>query len=102
MRQALQIRIIDKGRVIRGWDEAFVSMAVGEKRRLMIPPDLGMTLTKALEALNEVQKRIDQDISSDLLAIDIRQALHHLGEITGEMLPDDLLGRIFASFCIGK
>ena len=59
-------------------------------------------LTKALEALNEVQKGMDQDISSDLLAIDLRQALYHLGEITGEFTTEDLLGNIFANFCIGK
>ena len=38
----------------------------------------------------------------DLLAIDIRQALYHFGEITGEITSDDLLGNIFANFCIGK
>ena len=59
-------------------------------------------LTKALDSLNEVQKGLDQNISSDLVAIDIRQALHHLGEITGEITTDDLLGNIFANFCIGK
>ncbi len=59
-------------------------------------------LSKAMEALNEVQKGMDQDISSDLLAIDIRQALYHLGEITGEISTEDLLGNIFANFCIGK
>lgn len=59
-------------------------------------------LNKAFEALNEVQKGMDQNISSDLMAIDIRQALFHLGEITGEITTDDLLGNIFANFCIGK
>ena len=59
-------------------------------------------LSKAMDSLNEVQKGMDQDISSDLLAIDIRQALYHLGEITGEITTDDLLGNIFANFCIGK
>ena len=59
-------------------------------------------LTKAFEALNEVQKGMDENISSDLMAIDIRQALYHLGEITGEITNDDLLGNIFANFCIGK
>ncbi|MBX2817567.1 MAG: hypothetical protein KTR24_16280, partial [Saprospiraceae bacterium] len=39
---------------------------------------------------------------SDLVAIDIRHALHHLGEITGEISTDDLLGEIFSNFCIGK
>jgi len=59
-------------------------------------------LSKAMDALNEVQKGLDQKISSDLIAIDIRQALYHLGEITGEITTDDLLGNIFANFCIGK
>ncbi len=59
-------------------------------------------LNKAFTALNEVQKGMDQNISSDLMAIDIRQALFHLGEITGEITTDDLLGNIFANFCIGK
>jgi len=41
-------------------------------------------------------------ISSDFIAMDIRQALHYLGEITGEISTDDLLGNIFGKFCIGK
>jgi tRNA modification GTPase len=59
-------------------------------------------LNKAFTALNEVQKGMDGHISSDLMAIDIREALYHLGEITGEITTDDLLGNIFANFCIGK
>jgi len=59
-------------------------------------------LNNALQSLNEVQKGIDQNIPSDLFAIDIRQALFHLGLITGEITTDDLLGNIFANFCIGK
>ncbi len=59
-------------------------------------------LNNALNAIIEVQKGIDSGISSDLFAIDIRQALFHLGLITGEITTDDLLGNIFANFCIGK
>lgn len=59
-------------------------------------------LNKAFIALKEVQKGMDDHLSSDLMAIDIRQALFHLGEITGEITTDDLLGNIFANFCIGK
>lgn len=59
-------------------------------------------LNKALEEINTVQKGIDQNLSSDLIAIDVRQALYHLGEITGKVTTDDLLGNIFANFCIGK
>lgn len=59
-------------------------------------------LNKSLKAINEVTKGLEQNLSSDLLAIDIRQALYHLGEITGEVTTDDLLDNIFANFCIGK
>ena len=59
-------------------------------------------LNKALHSLQEVQKGLDNNISSDLFAIDIRQALYHLGEITGAITTEDLLGNIFANFCIGK
>ncbi len=59
-------------------------------------------LLKALEEINKVEDGLTADLSGDLLAIDIRQALHHFGEITGEITNDDLLGNIFANFCIGK
>ena len=59
-------------------------------------------LLKALEEINKVQNGIDMGLSGDLMAIDIRQALFHFGEITGEITTDDLLGNIFANFCIGK
>jgi tRNA modification GTPase len=49
-----------------------------------------------------VVKGILAGVSGDLLAMDIRQALHYLGEITGEITTDDLLGNIFSKFCIGK
>ncbi len=59
-------------------------------------------LLKALEEIDKVQHGIDNNLSGDLLAIDIRQALYHFGEITGEISNDELLGNIFANFCIGK
>ena len=59
-------------------------------------------LLKALEEIQKVQAGLDNAISGDLMAIDIRQALTHFGEITGEITSDDLLGNIFANFCIGK
>jgi tRNA modification GTPase len=59
-------------------------------------------LNKALNSINEVSHGLEQNLSSDLLAIDIRQALYYLGEITGEVTTNDLLGNIFANFCIGK
>jgi tRNA modification GTPase len=60
------------------------------------------SLLKALEEIQKVKLGMDNDLSGDLLAIDIRQALYHFGEITGEITSDDLLGNIFANFCIGK
>lgn len=60
------------------------------------------SLNNALNAIKEVQIGVENNVSSDLYAIDIRQALFHLGEITGEVTTDDLLGNIFANFCIGK
>lgn len=59
-------------------------------------------LSAALQSLNEVMTGLDNGITGDFLAIDIRKALHHLGEITGEITTDDLLGNIFSKFCIGK
>lgn len=59
-------------------------------------------LTNALSSIKDVEKGMDMQLSSDLLAIDIRQALFYLGEITGAVTTDDLLGNIFANFCIGK
>lgn len=59
-------------------------------------------LTKARTAMVEARQAIELGISGELLAIDLRRAQHHLGEITGKITPDDLLGSIFGRFCIGK
>jgi len=59
-------------------------------------------LQNAAIALEKVLNGIDNPITSDFLAIDIKQALYHLGEITGSISTDDLLDNIFSKFCIGK
>jgi tRNA modification GTPase len=59
-------------------------------------------LKSALEALNRVSEGLASTLPSDLLAQDIREALHYLGEITGEVTTDEILGNIFKNFCIGK
>ena len=60
------------------------------------------SLLKALESIQKVKEAMEEGLASDLMAIDIRQALFHLGEITGNVTTDDLLGNIFSNFCIGK
>jgi len=60
------------------------------------------SLTKTRESLLEVLGGLDQLVTNDFLAMDIRRALHYLGEITGEVTTDDLLANIFSKFCIGK
>jgi tRNA modification GTPase len=59
-------------------------------------------LQKTEESLNRVLVNIDNPITSDFLASDIKQALYYLGEITGQVTTDDLLETIFSKFCIGK
>ncbi len=59
-------------------------------------------LNQALNHIIQVQEGLESGISGDLLAMDIRQSLFHLGEITGEITTDDLLDSIFRDFCIGK
>lgn len=59
-------------------------------------------LLKALEAIQKVSWGMQTQVPSDLVAIDIREALYYFGAITGEVTNDELLGNIFANFCIGK
>ena len=59
-------------------------------------------LKKALKAIEEVNKGLKENISGDLLSVDIRRSIEFLAEITGEITNDDVLGNIFANFCIGK
>jgi tRNA modification GTPase len=59
-------------------------------------------LVNAGEAINRVEEGMKTGLSSDLLAQDIRQVLHYLGEITGQVTTDEILGNIFSKFCIGK
>lgn len=60
------------------------------------------SLLQTRNALQEVLSGIDNDVTNDFLALDIRNSLYHLGEITGEITTDDLLSNIFSKFCIGK
>lgn len=59
-------------------------------------------LSKAEESLDKAEWGLTENISADLVAMDIRQAMYQIGQITGDISTDDLLGNIFAKFCIGK
>ena len=60
------------------------------------------SLIKTKENLIEVLTGLRNNLSGDIIALDIRQAIHYLGEITGEIVTDEILGHIFSKFCIGK
>ena len=59
-------------------------------------------LNKALESIKFVISGIDDNLSGDLLSTDIKKCIESIGEITGEVTNDDILGNIFSNFCIGK
>jgi len=60
------------------------------------------SIMSTLNSLEDAATGLDENIPTDLIATDIRSALHHLGEITGEVTTEDILGNIFGKFCIGK
>ena len=59
-------------------------------------------MKSALQAINTAQYNLSNNLPSDIIAEDIRTCLHHIGSITGEITTDEILGNIFANFCIGK
>ncbi|MDF1674304.1 MAG: tRNA uridine-5-carboxymethylaminomethyl(34) synthesis GTPase MnmE [Vicingaceae bacterium] len=86
-------------------NKLYISVAEG----LVNTNDTVVTNARHHEALSQangyllrVLEGLDQQITGDFLAMDIRQALYHLGQITGEISTDDLLDNIFSKFCIGK
>ena len=60
------------------------------------------SLVQTSEALDRVLKGMDAGVTGDFMAMDVRNALHHLGLITGQITTEDLLENIFGKFCIGK
>ena len=60
------------------------------------------SLTNVNTSINKVKKNLKNKSNIDLLALDIKYALNHLGEITGEISNEEILGNIFSKFCIGK
>lgn len=79
--------------------------------RVDMPPESDILLSNARHheallrvqhALDNVTRGLDTDTPADLLAVDLRDALYHLGTVTGEVTSDEVLGNIFGRFCIGK
>ena len=59
-------------------------------------------LLLALDSIERVEQGLATGIPTDFVAQDIRECMHHLGEITGQISTDEILGSIFSRFCIGK
>jgi tRNA modification GTPase len=59
-------------------------------------------LERSLKAIREIEKGLSSSIPTDLVAVDIRTAMHYLGEITGDISTQEVLESIFSTFCIGK
>ena len=59
-------------------------------------------LIEALDSLEKVKDAVENEIPGDLLSIDLKNVVHYIGEITGEISNDEMLGNIFSNFCIGK
>jgi len=59
-------------------------------------------VSRVFDTLEQTSDSLDEGIGHELVAIDLRKALDTIGEVTGEVLTDDILDRIFSGFCIGK
>lgn len=82
--------------------EAAALPSVGEDAVIVTNARHYQALVRAREALIRAIDALHMGISGDLVSQDIRETLHYLGEITGEITTHDILGEIFAHFCIGK
>ena len=75
---------------------------VSQDSSIMINERHYLSLKNVNKSINNVKKNLNDKSSIDLLALDIKYALNHLGEITGEISNEEILGNIFSKFCIGK
>ena len=78
------------------------NVSVGDYDTVVVNARHFDAFSSALEDIKRVEEGLESEISGDLLAMDIRGAIRNLSAITGEITTDDLLGNIFANFCIGK
>jgi tRNA modification GTPase len=91
---------------IKALENLLFQKAVGEginKEGTIVTNARHVTSLKKLSlALNDIETGLQHNVTGDLLALDIRQALHYLGTITGQITNEDQLDFIFSKFCIGK
>ena len=88
-------RLCERIKALAGYEPRAEGVFMARRRHLA-------ALDDALAALDAAKRGGEEGAGSELVAEDLRLAQRALGEITGELTADDLLGRIFASFCIGK
>ena len=88
-------RLCERLKALAGYEPRAEGLFMARRRHLA-------ALDDALAALDAARRGGDEGAGSELVAEDLRLAQRALGEITGEFTTDDLLGRIFATFCIGK
>ena len=81
---------------------AALALELGDTDTLVTNARHVEALKASREALGSVMTALEAQRSTELLAEDLRHALHELGRITGEVTPDEVLGVIFSKFCIGK
>ena len=93
----------------KGLDELREKLGILAESDLIESEDVIVTNIRHSEALKHVSESLErviegivEQLPEDLIALDIRQAIHYLGEITGEITSDEILGNIFRNFCIGK
>ena len=96
-------------RNLEGLDELRKNLGKPFEKGSINQEDVIITNIRHFEALRQVSASLarviaglDESLPEDLLAIDIRQAIHYLGVITGEITTEEILGNIFRNFCIGK
>ncbi len=87
-----------------GWTISRLLVTDKEAQEVDIAPNIRQkeVLGKVLDSLLGAKKALYEGLSPEIVAIDMRQALERLGEITGETVTEDILDRIFSSFCLGK
>ncbi len=88
-----------------------LKQALAEAARARMPQQEGVLLSnlrhyealrQVVASLDEVENGLREGLTPDLLAVDIRNALYHLGTITGEVSSDEVLSSVFSRFCVGK